>query len=78
VLIASRELPGLFVLIDHFHVRVIHPTARPAIVTAILVVALIVSLTHVSRPQVSLFDSTLALQAMQALRDLPMVVGGAW
>ena len=38
----------------------------------------IVSLTHVSRPQVSLFDSTLALQAMQALRDLPMVVGGAW
>ena len=48
VLIASRELPGLFVLIDHFHFRVINPTARPSIVTAILVVALIVSLTHVS------------------------------
>ena len=48
VLIASRELLGLFVLIDHFHFRVINPTARPAIVTAILVEALIVSLTHVS------------------------------
>jgi hypothetical protein len=42
VLIASRELLGLFVLIDHFHFRVINPTARPTIVTAILVEALIV------------------------------------
>ena len=48
VLIASRELLGLFVRIDHFHFSVINPTARPAIVTAILVEALIVSFTHVS------------------------------
>ena len=48
VLIASRELLGLFVLIDHFHFRVINPTARTAIVTGILVEALIVSFTHVS------------------------------
>jgi hypothetical protein len=35
VLIASRELLGLFVLIDHFHFRVINPTARRTIITAI-------------------------------------------
>ncbi len=53
MLIASRELPGLVVLIDHFHFRVINSTARPAIVTAILVEALIVS------PSVRLVNSQL-------------------
>jgi hypothetical protein len=48
VLIASRELLRLFVLIDHFHLGLLTTIARPAIITAIFVGALIVSLTHVS------------------------------